>query len=96
MGTETELMADYMVRAVEGMVIAFLLYLGMGINDAEYMMVCGRCHRWCYSYGAVRTRKSVMVRQETGYVLMKENVDDSTGIAMAEPRRKTVRFGHNN
>lgn len=46
--TDTDLMADYLVRAMEGLILMFLLYLGLAMNDECYQKVCGSCHRCCY------------------------------------------------
>ena len=94
-GTEQELMADYLVRAFEGALIAFLLYLGMGVNDEEYMKVCGWCHRCCYNHSALQTQKSLKLNSVDSYTLMPDdNASDGTSIALAQSKRNAVRFGH--
>ena len=50
----------YAVRAVEGVMITALLYLGLYINDAEYKKLCGSCHRKCRSYGQRKVRYKVI------------------------------------
>merc|ERR1712173_319365 len=46
--TDKEYMACYIARAVEGMLISYLLYLGLNINDAAYRKICSRCHMNCF------------------------------------------------
>ena len=38
----------YIAGAVEGVVIAYLLFLGLTFNDNMYIKVCGGCHRICH------------------------------------------------
>merc|ERR1719361_1003878 len=39
---------SYIVRAVEGVLIAFLLYIGLAMNEGDYYRFCKCCHSACY------------------------------------------------
>merc|ERR1712062_596023 len=65
--TEIILMAAYIVRALEGMLVAGLLYIGLHFNEAMYKRVCGLCHKRCYQWSAGRLKKQVVAK---GYYLM--------------------------
>lgn len=57
--TEISIMFAYIARAAEGVLISYLLYLGLSMNDAAYRKACGRCHRNCYNYTQSTFKKEI-------------------------------------
>ena len=64
---------EYVVIAVEGGLISFLLYLGLYINDAEHLKVCGRCHRFARDYRIKKMEQEI----SGGYYPMQDFEDSS-------------------
>eukprot|EP01084_Bolivina_argentea_P104638 187357_1 len=54
------LMIDYLSRGVEGVCVCCLLYLGLHINNDEYMKTCKYCHNACYNCCVPQTKKQNM------------------------------------
>ena len=52
-------MIAYMERAIEGVAVSCLLYLGLSVNDAAYQKVCSRCHRRCYDCARQRFKNEL-------------------------------------
>merc|ERR1719242_581522 len=57
--TPQNLTIVYSVRAVQGVIISMLLYLGLAMNDAEYRRVCGCCHRTFHDIGSNNLRRQI-------------------------------------
>eukprot|EP01084_Bolivina_argentea_P269337 457716_1 len=51
----------YLLRGAEGSVVCYLLYVGFGINNAEYMKVCGCCHQTLSNCCIKSTRETLVV-----------------------------------
>lgn len=72
--TDIDLMICYIVRALEGMLVAGLLSIGLYINDSQYKRLCGICHKRCYQWSAGRLERTVAKK---GYYLMEDDESDA-------------------
>merc|ERR1712087_790017 len=60
--TDVDLMWCYTVRAVEGLFIAILLYLGLKMNESCCQNICGFCHRRCFQCAQRQFKKDATGR----------------------------------
>ena len=74
--TNIDLMISYTVRAMEGVLVSGLLYIGLYINEVEYKKICGLCHKRCYEWAAGRLEKTVA----KGYYLMEDDELENQGL----------------
>eukprot|EP01084_Bolivina_argentea_P312704 541389_1 len=56
---ESSVMIAYLLRGFEGAFVCFLLYLGLIINNKEYMKICKLCHKGCYNLCISMTQRKV-------------------------------------
>ena len=63
---------DYLLRGIEGMTVCILLYLGLQINDTEYMKCCKHCHNACFDCCAKTTSQNAK-RKMTDYQPMQND-----------------------
>eukprot|EP01084_Bolivina_argentea_P081524 147603_1 len=72
MASETKLVYPYITRGIEGMFVCFFLYLGLYINNNEYMKICGFCHQLCNICCIQKTKRAV-TDNDNSYRLMAIN-----------------------
>ena len=66
---------SYCARAVEDTVTAFLLWIGLSINEKVYRKICGKCHLRIMTLCDNGTQTTFKKKSDKGYHLMMNEME---------------------